>query len=304
MPTRTDYGDSLITPQLQPGMTVTQDGFGLIQVQAKYKWDVSQIGNFTDSFSRRVTSAPEPYQYCKLWKAELSVEKNGVATVTADFCGIDARQNGSGSTYPQVAATVGSSSQPIESHPNFIKVNATYGGLDNELAGFPPLKGGYVDDATENPNNALWTPFVASRGATQGFQFVGFLPNQTQEDIDAKGINIKAGIKNYYKPQLTLRVLQYIANEYEALTMASYVGWTSDGSLWNLPEEYKKLGQVNGGYDGNPFYTEEWNAKTNPGFLCTSCSVELYGDIHKVTTELMLSGIAGWDQDIYPHLVD
>jgi hypothetical protein len=303
--TRISYGDPLTDPQLQPGMTVTQDGFGLIQVQAKYKWDVSQLENFTAYFSRRVTPAPAPFDYCKLWKAELSIEKNGVVTVTADYVGIDQTQTGENRTYPQVNATVGSSSQPIEAHPNFIKVNAIYGGLDYKLAGFPPAKGGYDNDAGRNPNNALWTPYVASKGATQGFQFVGFLPNQTDADIAERGMNIKAGIKNYYKPQLTLRVLQYIGDEPTALTMASYVGWTNDGSLFNLPDEYIKLGQLGSdGYAGSPNYTDDWKNKINPGFLCTSCSVELFGDIMKVTTELMASGIAGWDPDIYPHLVD
>ena len=33
-----------------------------------------------------------------------------------------------------------------------------------------------------------------------------------------------------------------------------------------------------------------------------NCSVEQFGGIYKVTADLMLSGIAGWDRDIYPNI--
>jgi hypothetical protein len=297
------HGNDLASAQLQPGWTIEQDGFGLVQVQAKFKWDAQYADQFTSEFVRGVTLAPEPFTYCVLWKANMIIDKTGVATVTADYVGIDQTITGEDRSYPQIAATAGSSSQPIEAHPNFLRINATYGGLTNVLANYPPSAGGFDPSTSTNPNRALWTPKVANQGATQGFQFVGFLPNQTAAEVEAGNINIKAGIKNYYKPQLTLRVLQYLGSEEEALTMASYVGWTNNGSLFNLPESYINLATP-GSYPGNPTYDTLYESKINPGYLCTSCSVELFGSIYKVTTELMLSGIAGWDNDIYPHLVD
>ena len=77
------------------------------------------------------------------------------------------------------------------------------------------------------------------------------------------------------------------------------MGWTTNGSLFNLPAEYKKLAAATQ-YPGNFTYITEYEAKINRSFLITNCSVERFGYVYKVTADLMLSGIAGWDKDIYP----
>jgi hypothetical protein len=198
--------------------------------------------------------------------------------------------------------TGSSASEAIEHHPNFLIVNCPTGTppLDKALAGFPPPGGGFVDDLTLNPNRALWTPKVAGGGATQGFQFVGFLPNQKQSEYLAGNINIKAGIKNYYKPSSTLRCLFYVNDESTAVAYASYVGWVNNGKLYGLPEAYRML--ATGGYGGSFIYSELWAARIHKSFLITNCSVERFGNIYKITADLMLSGIAGWDRDIYPFI--
>jgi hypothetical protein len=151
-------------------------------------------------------------------------------------------------------------------------------------------------------NNALWTPVTS--GVTSYQQFVGFAPSQTD---DVTKINIKAGVKSYYKPQITVRVLFYVqkesetATQSEALTFASYVGWNDSGILYRLPEPYRRLTQQNG-YGGSPSYVDQYRAKIRTNFLITNCSVELFGTTCKVTADLMLSGISGWDKDIYPSL--
>jgi hypothetical protein len=137
---------------------------------------------------------------------------------------------------------------------------------------------------------------VASQGAEQGFQFVGFLPQQKSTD----SINIKAGVKNYYKPSNTLRCLFYVSTESAAVAYASYVGWVNNGRLYGLPEAYVQLTTT--GYGGTFIYSEEWAAKIHKSFLITNCSVERFGAIWKVTADLMLSGISGWDVDIYPYI--
>ena len=115
----------------------------------------------------------------------------------------------------------------------------------------------------------------------------------------------RSGVKSYYKPQSTLRVLIYVSSSTEAdaadlaLQKASYVGWTTNGSLFNLPAEYKKLAE-DAAYPGNFTYVDEYKSKINRSFLITNCSVEKFGWVYKVTADLMLSGIAGWDKDIYP----
>jgi hypothetical protein len=64
-----------------------------------------------------------------------------------------------------------------------------------------------------------------------------------------------------------------------------------------LPDAYKQL--ASGGYAGEFNYTEQWNGKINKSFLVTGTSVERFGSLWKVTADLMLSGLSGWDKDIY-----
>lgn len=295
------YGNPLAGPLLQPGWTVDQDGFGLVQVSAKYRFDKALATNFTTWFVRGITTAPAPFNYCKLWRASLVEEKGEIVCVTAEFTGIDPNVNGGSASNAQVAMTAGSSSEPIEHHPNFLKTFTETGGLGNPLAGFPSASG-WDPSTTTNPNRALWTPKVANNGATQGQQFVGFLPNQSEAEVTAGNINIKAGIKNFYKPQLTLRVLRYMGDKVSALTLGSYVGWNTDGGPFGLDSDYKKYAQ-SGGYAGTFEYTGGYEAKINRTYLVTNCTVEVYGAIYKVQADLMLSGISGWDPDIYPSIV-
>lgn len=295
------YGNPLNGPVLQPGWTVDQDGFGLIQVSAKYRFAKSLAGSFTTFFQRGITIAPSPFEYCKLWRASLVEEKGEIVCVTAEFTGIDPNVNGGSASNAQVAMTSGSSSEPIEHHPNFLKTFTETGGLGAPLAGFPSASG-WDSNPSTNPNRALWTPKVANNGATQGQQFVGFLPNQSEAEVTAGNINIKAGIKNFYKPQLTLRVLRYMGDKVSALTLGSYVGWNTDGGPFGLDADYKKYAQ-SGGYAGTFEYIGGYEAKINRTFLVTNCSVEVYGAIYKVQADLMLSGISGWDPDIYPSIV-
>ena len=304
---RLDYGNDLGTPQLQPGWTVSADGFGLVQIRAQYKWDYAYfIANSVSNgyFERGKQFGILDYNYCRMFKWDYVEEKNGIVTITAEYVGVDPEYNVEGGfiTLPQVQMVGSSSAEDITHHPNFIQRNCVSNGLLNELAGPPPPGGIFETDGLINPNRALWTPIVANQGALNNCQFVAFLPSNSTEPGD---INLKAGVKSYYKPQSTLRVLLYVSAASEssadtlALTKASYVGWTTNGTLFNLPTEYKKLAQSTA-YPGNFTYTEQYDALINRSFLITNCSVEKFGWVYKVTADLMLSGIAGWDKDIYP----
>jgi hypothetical protein len=304
--TTINYGDSLIPPIPQPGWQVEADGFGLLQAQIKFKWTNSEMNNFMTVFAKGTTlgslvsSAPSNFQNMKIWKANMVYEKANVLTVTADFCGIDPNVNSGTKTISQVVMSGSTASEPIEHHPNFLVVNSPTGAppLSSVLAGFPSGTG-WVEDVTQNPNRVLWRPAVSAGGAVQAFQFVGFLPNQKASEYP-NHINIKAGIKNYYKPSNTLRCLFYVSDEAAAIAYASYVGWNTNGTLYGLPENYKGL--ATGAYGGSFIYTPEYLSRIDRGFLVTSCSVEQFGGIWKVTADLMLSGISGWDKDIYPRI--
>ena len=302
-PTRINYGNALLEKTLQPGWTVESDGFGLLQSRCIFKIDTSKlIDIFAITQFNRGDNHPysDSYPTLKLYKASYVTDKNGVSTVTAEYCGVDYYIHEDGITDTQCVMVGSSASEDIAHHPNFIRSNCISSGLGAPLAG-PPTgepKGLY--------NNSLWTPKSSSQGALLYQQFIGFMPSQT-DAVDK--INIKAGVKSYYKPQITVRALFYIQSSDEettqalALDKASYVGWVTDGGLFNLPTPYRRLTRSpgeGGGYSGSFEYIEDYEAKIHRNFLITNCSVELFGTTCKVTADLMLSGISGWDPDIYP----
>lgn len=297
------YGNDLLTEKVQPGWTIDSDGFGLLQSSVTFKMARVYLGTFTTQFYRGQSHPSPLYPQLKLWRAVLTEEKGEIITVKADYCGLDASVSERGYTVPQVQMTAAAASESIQSHPNFIRINCTSiaGSLPSQkpLAGYPPAAGGYVKDPVNNPFRAAWTPKTAGGGALNNCQFIAFLPNQETDDITP---NIKAGIKSYYKPQNTLRVLTYYSNAETALGLSSYVGWVTTGDAYALPNDYKRLGkpQEDGGYPGGMNYAPEWKNRVKPNFLVTNCSVELYGTIYKVTTDLTLSGLGGWDPDVYP----
>jgi len=300
-PTRIDFGNDLLLKTLQPGWTVESDGFGLLQSRCIFKMDLAEVIDvFAYSQFKRGDRHPylDSYPTLKLYKASYVTDQNGVATVTAEYCGVDYFQHPDGITTTQCAMVGSSASEDIAHHPNFIRSNCTSGGLGAALAG-PP-------NGSPNGlyNNALWTPVTNTVVSYQ--QFVGFAPSQTD---DVTKINIKAGVKSYYKPQITVRVLFYVQKDEEATTQAvalnyaSYVGWVTDGSLFNLPIPFVRLTKgpdEAGGYDGSFEYEEKYEDLIRRDFLVTNCSVELFGTTCKITADLMLSGISGWDKDIYP----
>ena len=297
------FGVDLENPVPQSGWQVEADGFGLLQAQCKFKWDITKRGDFPTKFKKGeklsvfIPGVEAAYANMAIWKANMTTDKTNVITITADFAGIDPSINSGSRTNPMMVMTGSSASEPIEHHPNFLLLNCLSPGLERVLAGFPTGTG-WDDNPTTNPNRALWRPGVAAGGATQAFQFVGFLPNQNLAETATK-VNIKAGIKNYYKPANTMRVLFYVNNLEVALTYASYVGWVTDGSNWSIPAAYRQL--ATGGYAGSFQYHERWASQINKSFLITNASVEEFGGIYKITADLALSGISGWDKDIYPN---
>jgi hypothetical protein len=282
----------------QAGWSVEEDCFGMLQSTVKFKWKYDQQNQFTTAFSR---GTPHPYiSELTLFKASMTVEKGEVLTVTADYVGLDSSHYSGGHSDPQIQMVSAASSESITAHPNFYRHFCTSISGEKVLAGKPPANGGFDPSLVSNPNRALWTPKVAGSGAVNNCQFIGFLPPQG----DNEAPNIKAGVKSYYKPQLTLKVLVYVTTEVKALTMASYNGWVTDGDMLYLPDQYKKLSKAadGGGYPGGMKYTGEYTALINRNFLITNCSVERFGNLFKVTADLMLSGLSGWDPDIYPYV--
>jgi len=308
-----EFGNKLLTPMVQPGWTTESDGFGFITSRVTFKWDgaICLTKFAKDNFVRGEkhpfnSIGMSNYAHLTLYKASFVTDKANVATVTAEYCGLDHKHfsENEGESDRQCSMVASSASENIAAHPNFIKLNCT------SIKGPPtvvpqiPLAGPPKGTPDGYYNNALWTPFTS--GVTSYQQFVGFAP---QQDTTLP-LNIKAGVKSYYKPQATIRMMFYVgaeneaSNAQQALNYASMVGWTTSGVRIGLPAPYKKLLQKAGDapYEGTLQYTSDYEARIARSFLITNASAELFGINYKITMDLMLSGISGWDPDIYPKL--
>lgn len=275
---------------LDQNYSISHDGFGLVTAQFKFTTDASNAKSIPDDWKR---GSPPPFdglEYLTLYKVTSSTN-NGICTVVAEYCGIEGNQD---VTTCQVQVTSATSQEAIETHPNFTEVTCP-GISQSPLAGPAKYIADHEDDIGINPNRAHFAMQKATSKQIVVYSFAGFLPAQEP----GQTVNIKAGIRSYFKPSVTLRCLVYTNNAELAQQTIRRVGWSSKGQFGAiiLPPPYDKLlDQADADlpvvFNGNP--------GVNRSFLCTGASVEIYGGLYKVQADLMMSGIFGWDKNIYP----
>jgi len=271
--------------------TIQHDGFGLVTMQLKFTADSDKSYDITTDFKRGDAPPITGMENMTLHKA-VATANNGVCTVIADYCGID---GASDSTITQVQVSSATSQEAIETHPNFTKIQCEAIGNGIPLAG--PAKYIYdnEDDAEKNPNKAHFSVTTTASGQLTQYQFVAFLPSREPSDP----VNLKAGIRAYFKPGVTLRCLAYTNNAETAQATVLRVGWANLGNIGAivLPAPYNSLLE---NFDSELPLTLPNGLERNRTYLCTNASVEVYGGLYKVQADLMMSGIIGWDTDIYP----
>jgi len=275
---------------MEKNWTVQHDGFGLVTMQLKFTADSDKSYDITTDFKRGDSPPIEGMENMTLHKAVAS-SNDGICTVTADYCGIDGTSD---TTITQIQVSSATAQDAIETHPNFSKIQCK-GISENVLAGPAAYIFANESDDEINPNKAHFAQVTTNGTQLTQYQFVGFLPSRNPED----DVNLKAGVKSYFKPSVTLRCLVYTNNADLAKTTISRVGWANYGSIGaiKLPPPYDTLLAE---FDANLPLTLPDGILRNRNFLCTNCSVEVYGGLYKVQADLMMSGVIGWDNDIYP----
>ena len=110
-------GNPLTTAVLQPGWTVTADGFGLNTSTTVYKIDTTFD---IDPFVVKGNAHPDPaYGYLKLDKWKVSWDSLNTATLTVDYVGVDTAFNSGVRTNPNTSSANGLTTENITTHPNF-----------------------------------------------------------------------------------------------------------------------------------------------------------------------------------------
>lgn len=104
-------GDKLTTPQLQPGWTIENDGYGLLTSRLTFICDAASA----ESKKPKENEAHPKDGRLLCHKATYSINDNDLATISADYVGLAAGQM----TRVMVSGDTALSTQPIEVHPKF-----------------------------------------------------------------------------------------------------------------------------------------------------------------------------------------
>lgn len=282
---------------VQNGWTMQADGFGLVQLSLEFLGRQEIGDRVTKEFERGTKLADAgitnlaAFDACTVIKCSMSKLPGEVVKASVQYAGIDPAF-GNESSLTQVTVSSSAVSEPIQSHPNFSKNQVS--GISGAILGGqhpPPIE----VNAPENPFRAKWVP--STTGQTTSYQFVDFLPAQNSQ----QPVNRKAGIKNYFRPSITMKLLCYTTNGKLATEAAQKVGWVTGGSFgpFELLEPYTQIPN-----DGLDFVATDGQKAVQKNWLITGVNVEVFGALYKCQADLMLSGVAGWDSDIYPYCDD
>jgi hypothetical protein len=302
--TQKKFGNDLYAFEMQSDYRRSHNGYGLLQLNATFVARSSYSGSVGTVFPRGASlgagySATFKELLQQNWtciRAEESGKDGDYIVVSAQYAAIDKNVNGGVLTQTEATITSSSVSEPITTHPNFTKRQLPELGGSKPLGGEPPvatLTVGLPDSAVRNPYNAKWIP--SQTGQTTSYQFVDFLPSQKLDDP----VNRKAGVRSYFRPSVTMRMTGYTNDATTAVDTVKYVWWTTSTGvgILSIPSIYAGILQERLVIESN-----DPSVKRGKNWLISGSNMEVFGGLYKVTADLMLSGVAGWDNDIYPDL--
>jgi len=290
--------------QLQPDFRFSHNGYGLCTLTANFAMDSTQACMSDVIFARGTPllltaikgdlGKAVGKQRWTVVRADETGRDGNVVIVTATYAAIS---NAMGSaTEPEATVTSSVVAEPIESHPNFSKIQIERIGNGKVLGG--TWKGNVPPDpdSADNVFRAMWSPITGSTTGVVQYNFMGFLPTKSGTKT-----NRKAGVKSWMRPSITMRLTGYTNDKSMAMDAVSKTWWvTPDGpGFLKIPEVHQRMAQDDIGYAN--FDVNGGKAEKN--WLIVSSNMEVYGGLLKCTVDLLLSGPAGWDPDIYPYLI-
>lgn len=273
---RVSKGDALTSPVLQAGYTVENDGYGLLTCKATYKCDESKA---KDAINRGDTFSKDSRLKCH--KVSVAYSTLGVATITADYCGIAEGDW----TEPNVSGTSTLSAEPLTSHPNFFKSSSS--GLG--IAGPPPYTSCPSPDGTNTPAYAGINGAIFGNDGVSPNKplFKGFFGTGTNEE---KKLYKRT---SYLAPVSSFNGVLYTTKSANVVKIRKYVGSSFSG---RAPEGYRFLLPA---YLGDQFQAED----ETPQLLLANVSFEDYGMLYKINYEIRFNR-EGYLKQVYPTLVN
>ena len=279
---RISQGNALTTAMLQPGAKFTTDGYGLVTGVAVYKED--QGGS--SAFLARGSAFAGPggaFSFCKVHKADTSIDSLGLSTYTVSYVGISASDGVSSSlTKPQITGSQGLTSENITAHPNFFELATGFSGTPIAGVNGPGMTGG-----------VLATPKYAPKTVNNTTEYEGNNGSRFELQTGGKLLGFKVaqyktlyGKTNYLAPQTSFSGHFYTTTAANVTGMIARVGKTSGTNQFNsialLPS-----------YAGTTFLNG-----TLHQLLLAQVSVEDYGSLYKVSYEVRFNR-DGYNASVY-----
>jgi hypothetical protein len=274
---------------LQPGYTLTSDGFGLVTCSATYKVDWTA----SVAVTARGTAFPVAgLTYLKAHKSSQSYDALEYKTIKVDYVGIDPTVGGGVMTNANTSVANGLTAENITTHPNFFTAATGYGGLP--LAGLPSDFGGLYDDSTlgppvtviavaPSPNAGKPVVVPSSQGYNgacfetgMGGRFIGFV------DPDVPDLY---GKTQYLARTTTYSGVIYTSSVSYVQALYALLGTATGGNSWGIFQLIPAWGPTGTGDFGNQN-------------LLSQVNVEEYGALYKVLYEIRYSK-EGWPPDVY-----
>ena len=295
MPT-INKGNPLTTEVLQPGYTVRNDGYGLWTGRCTFKADKSMLGAALPI--QRGDPHPDATYSAFMFadKIDVLIGANNIITINVDYVGISLdgyAPSPNNCTNCNVSGAVSTTTEPIETHPNFFQ--ATIG--SNAIAGVGtgtatlPI---YEASTFKAKNGDANTLYKGDNGAhfTQktGGQFVGFLD---------PAFPLYYGRKNYLSPQTGFSGILYTTDSDIVEAMRNAVGRSSFNRNWN-----STLPDLLPAYMGTTFTSIPIPPATvgESQLLLASVNFEDFGlDTYKINYTIRFSA-EGWVDPVNPML--
>lgn len=224
---RIDKGNDLSSPVLQPGWTVQQDGYGLWTGRCTYKLDQDYAVVIAE-FERGLPHPIAPFDtFMYSNKVSAVYGSNGISVLTVEYVGINSDTGGTTYTEPNVSGAVSTTTESIETHPNFFEAvigPSFIAGNGSGSVGAPI----YEPSTLKAKLSDTGTLYKGARGAhfTQrtGGQFVGFLDPAYKEYY---------GRKSYLAPTTGFSGVLYTSSTAYIAALRDAVGRSSKDNNWN-----------------------------------------------------------------------
>lgn len=285
-------GNVLSSEMLQPGYTLTSDGFGLVTCSASYKVDWTASVSIT---ARGTAFGVAGLTYLKAHKSSQSYDSLEYKTIKVDYVGIDPTINGGVRTNPNTSVANGLTGENITAHPNFFVAAAGF--TVGPIAGLPSDFGGLYDDSTlgppvsviavaPSPNAGSAVVVPSSEGYNgacfetgMGGRFIGFV------DPDVPYLY---GKTQYLAATTTYSGVMYTTSVSDVQALYALLGSATGTNSWGVFNLIPAWGPVGAG---------TWGNKN----LLSQVNVEEYGSLYKILYEIRYSK-EGWPPDVYANI--